>query len=375
MLFKTFQIRRLGLNDYRLYRRNLANSNHRIVVEGMRGKSGLVVTLYKLLYRRNTEILGKITGLEPKIFYEGEIIDIDRGSSRKFFLDEENVGIITRYPAKIYIAENQAITRLTMKHFHRIYKPDIIVIPNVRYEHMEGLGETIREIAEAFALGFRNTKYVFYAKSTEKYDGEVEKIFRKYTNKYGVNLITIDIPEKERELPAIERIYLSEVILKHLGFKITEEEKKEIYNAITESLKPSMSPLGIEWYDASKVNDPESTELVIKYLLSRTNKPIYIFAYLRKDRVDRTQAFQLYFENLSKNDRIKKVWVAGAYRRLILKRLGEKGEAINEEDIIRIVNIVRSHNGMLILAVNGVNPFVDKVRGILSGSESFSRNN
>ncbi|MEB3788337.1 MAG: hypothetical protein GSR72_00400 [Desulfurococcales archaeon] len=341
----------------------------------MRGKSGLVVTLYKLLYRRNTEILGKITGLEPKIFYEGEIIDIDRGSSRKFFLDEENVGIIARYPAKIYIAENQAITRLTMKHFHRIYKPDIIVIPNVRYEHMEGLGETIREIAEAFALGFRNTKYVFYAKSTEKYDGEVEKIFRKYTNKYGVNLITIDIPEKERELPAIERIYLSEVILKHLGFKITEEEKKEIYNAITESLKPSMSPLGIEWYDASKVNDPESTELVIKYLLSRTNKPIYIFAYLRKDRVDRTQAFQLYFENLSKNDRIKKVWVAGAYRRLILKRLGEKGEAINEEDIMRIVNIVRSHNGMLILAVNGVNPFVDKVRGILSGSESFSRNN
>lgn len=364
-----FRIRHLSLRDLRKYRENLEHSRHRIVVEGMRGKSGLVVTLYKLLRTRGERVLGKITGLEPKIFYEDRVIDIIRGFNEKFFLDEENVGIIANFPADIYVVENQAITRLTMRHFHRIYRPDIILIPNVRYEHMEGLGETIEEIAEAFALGFRGVEHVVFAKSTEKYDEVVAKIFKEYASKYGVDLRIIEVPEEEKTIPIAERVYLADEALRLLGYEMTEEEKEEIKREIMESLKPVFSPLGIWWYDASKVNDPESADLVLKHILSNTDRPVYILAYFRRDRVDRTKAFVEFFAEIKDHDRIRKVYVAGYYYRAILKRLREKAEPIrNEQDVYRVISEVKRNDGLLFLAVNAVTSFIDMVKDILSSS-------
>ncbi|MCE4606637.1 MAG: hypothetical protein F7B59_04800 [Desulfurococcales archaeon] len=123
----------------------------------------------------------------------------------------------------------------------------------------------------------------------------------------------------------------------------------------------------VEWFDASEVNDPESTDLVLNYLMRHTDKPVYIIAYFRKDRVDRIFAFREFFERISSDERVKRIWVAGFHYRLILKLIGGKGGVIKEDNIRDVIDTVRKEDGLLVLAVNGVTPFMDKVREILSG--------
>ena len=360
-----FRLKPLSFKDLKCYRRNISRSVHRVVVEGMRGKSSLVELLYRLLRVRGVRVLGKITGLEPKIFYGGRVIRIERGMGGRFFLDEENVGVISRFPAEIYVAENQAITRLTMRHIHRIYRPDIVLIPNVRYEHMEGLGDSFEEIAEAFALGFQGVKHVVYSRGIEHYESTVEDVFREYAGRFGVDLRVVHIPKSEVWLPAVERVYVAAEALRLMGYELTLTEREEIIREITNSLQPDWSPLGFEWFDASKVNDPQSTKLVLEYLMEKTGKPVFILAYLRKDRLDRTFAFLKLFEDLARDDRVKKIWFSGFHYGKLLKRVGSKGGVVDERMLDIVLEEVRKEDGLLVLAVNGVRPFMKKVREAL----------
>ncbi len=104
------------------------------------------------------------------------------------------------------------------------------------------------------------------------------------------------------------------------------------------------------------MNDPESTDLVLNYLMIYIDKPVCIIAYFRKDRVDRIFAFQEFFERINSNKRMKRIWVAGFHYRLILKLIGGKGGVIKEDNIRDVIDTVRKEDGLLVLAVNGVTP-------------------
>lgn len=371
-MVETFRPQKLNKDYIINYNKNLNAAKHRILIGGMRGKSGLVLTLYRLLSRRGIKVLGKVTGLRPLIFYNGRVIKIDRGSNGKFFIDQENVGIFAKFPAEVYIVENQAISRPAIRHMSRIIKPDIVVLTNIRLEHMEGLGERLEDIAEAFALGFKGAKYVIYAKSPTREDGEIIRVLEKHATKYGSKLKIVDLPKKLRKLPAAERAFLAEEVLKIMGFDLQDQEKEEIIKELESRLKPSSSPLGIDWFDASKVNDPESTELILNHLDKR---PLFLLAHFRGDRVDRTLAFIDLFSRLRLDSRIRKVWVTGRYYGPILRVLGEKGRELDLKGLPSVVKEVKASNGILVLVVNGVTDFMDRVRQfLLSGKMTKNEN-
>lgn len=358
----------MGLSEYR---RNLDSAKERVLVEGMRGKTRLVKLIAEHIHARGHSVLGKTTGREPEYFYNGEYHAINRKHKKRFFLDEENVRLISEYPAEYYVAENQAIYRHTMRHVHRIWRPTISVIPNIRYEHMEGMGDSILEIAESFALNFRGVDYVLWGDPNNTEVGDyLTEFLKEKAEKVGAEFVDARPPKKERRIPMMEQVYLTDVAMKVMGLRrLSQKEWERIVNDIKKELEPELSKLGVYWYDASKVNDPDSFRLVYEYLKSRTDRPIYILAYLRKDRVDRTYAFKEEFRRLAEDESVVKIWVAGHYTKVPLRIINSvergKGEKLAEDRIEEALAEVRRNEGLLLLAVNGVCEYMNKVRELL----------
>ena len=138
----------------------------RIVVEGMRGKSEVVTLLDYYLAKRKYKVLSKVTGLEPIISNDGVKKFIRRQNG--FLIDHENKRCLKLSNGKDFVIfENQGISPYTMRLFHNILKPEIILIPNIRLEHQETLGETIEEISKSFAVHFDVPKLIIAAEQKE----------------------------------------------------------------------------------------------------------------------------------------------------------------------------------------------------------------
>ncbi len=375
-MIESLRVRSPGRRDFERYIRNLQRSKHRILVEGMRGKSSLVEILTWLLERRGAAVAGKITGLTPEVIYRGRKIPIDRGEDeKKFFLDHENVLFMANYPADIYVVENQAIKRATMRLVRRIYRPDIIVIPNVRYEHMEGLGDTPEQLTEAFLLGLDGVDLIIFSDPNPVNRKLFEELIERRRVESDVHII--NVPEELSWIPAIERFFISRELLGRLGMEpLTEKEVEDLAGSLLIDLIPH-SARDFLWYDASKANDPESTQLILNFILKNglnEDRPVYVLACLRGDRIDRSRAFLDMFGRLRYDPRVERVWVTGKYLRPVLNTLGMKGSKLSHDfgEVIEVIERVRRDGGFLFLMVNGVCDFMDGIRRFLEAEEAES---
>jgi len=335
----------------------------RICVEGMRGKSGLVCKLERVFRNRGLRTLAKATGKEPFILFNGEKIPIKRKEGKYFFIEEENKRIIEEYGKNVdvMIFENQAISKYTMKVFHKVFEPDIIIIPNVRLEHQEGMGDTIEEIAESFATRFNDARFIINAELNES----VKRIFKEYAKKYKCVLINIkhNLSIMSEQIPII-----NEVLKLFQLEQLSNDEVKEIQEEIEESKRVKYSEkVGVWYLDASKVNDVDSAKLFFENLLEQTNKPIIIVSYFRADRIDRTYAFKSVLREWSGNERVIKMYFGGFYYDVIFDecKKNKSVERVSIKDIRKIIEFAREKNAVLFLSVNGVNKFMIELRKLI----------
>ena len=364
-----YKIHRLSRKDINRYRKHLSEAKYRILVSGSRGKSGLVEDIYGVLHGRELDVLGKVTGSDPKIFYMGVTYYIDRGSNpKRFFLDYENAGIIADFKADIYCFENQTISRYTNGYIHFLFKPHIEIIPNLRLEHAE-LGESLEEMAHTFGATLKNVDYAIYAEPIPHNKERVIPILREYASKFGVELRIIDIPYSESMLPGVERVYILQELLDIMGLPpLTYHEYNEVINRVVWEIKPRVSSYGFYYVDLSKVNDPDTTSIALEYLKKNyvMGRPIYILAYFRGDRIDRTKFFIPFFERIRDDDSVAKVILGGMYYDRIKKILGDKALEMKKIDMELLFEKINDEDGFLILAVNGVTFEMDMVREMLS---------
>jgi len=331
----------------------------RILVEGSRGKSGMVKNLCDLIYLRGEDVVGKITGKETIVFREGKKIDIPR-QGKSFLIDQENKRVISNYKdVKYKIFENQALSPYTMKVVHLVVKPEIIIIPNIRFEHQDSLGDNIEEIARGFAINFKGSRKVITLENKK----EVIDIFREYCNKYKVELIVID--SSNEKIPSIKRVDFIDRVLKELGMKYLDKKEKTFLEQEVEdamSIKFSKKQ-GISYFYGAKVNDIESTRNVLAYLKTKTNKKFVFVCYLRKDRNERTESFLPFFEEIKEDEKIETVYFTGSGLRHIKdnpKFL--KDEKLRQEEVI---NYCKENNSILFTAINGVNDFMKELEKML----------
>jgi hypothetical protein len=338
----------------------------RIVVEGMRGKSEVVTLLDSYLTKRNFRVLSKVTGLDPIICENGNQRLIDRRNG--FLLDHENKRCLQLSKDKDFVIfEDQGISPYTMKLFHNIIKPHMILVPNIRLEHQEYLGETITEISENFAIHFDIPELIITTEQKES----VLKIFRSYAKKYGKQLIELKCNEN---IPSISNLYLVDEALKRLtGNGLTKQEWDEHKQKLLKRYSIKKSKENIKYFISSKVNDVGSSLITYEFLSKHYQKEKLCYvAYFRADRKDRAISFIHFFNRIGVNNNVDKIFLRGDFCDYVYKKLKEevkqKTDIIEKVKIKEVMDYCKDTGHVLVTSVNSVNGFMKKLEENLEKS-------
>ena len=332
----------------------------KIVVEGMRGKSEVVTLLDTYLTKRGYKVLSKVTGLDPVISDNGVKRLIDRKGG--LLLDHENKRCLKLSKDKDFVIfEDQGISPYTMKLFHNLVRPDLILIPNIRLEHQEYLGETIEEISKSFAIHFDVPELIITTEQKEP----VLNIFRTFSKKYNKSLIEIKC--KEELLPSIDNLYLVDEALKRLtGKGLTEQEWKEHKKRLIERFSVKKNHEGVKYFISSKINDVSSSLITYNYLSKHypEEKLCYV-AYFRSDRKDRAISFIHFFNKIGINKNVDKIFLRGDFCDYVYTKLSkevkQKTHVIERVKIRKVMDYCKKNDKVLVTSVNGVNGFMKKL--------------
>ncbi|WP_336343193.1 Mur ligase [Halalkalicoccus ordinarius] len=297
---------RIGLRGW-FHQRRLDGIDNKIVVSGTRGKSSLTRWLYEILHSRDHDTLAKITGNHPVSLHSGEEHPIERDYSR-VTLYENETEIRKHTPEDAMIVENQAISAYTTRMVNDVFTdPDVIVLSNVREDHLSTLGGDRHKVARGLVRAIPDGTHVV--------NGERDPALRKYIDQEIDRLETtvshVTVPPEESHIPGIESIYALNHVLATIGEEPLDDD----------SLKAYRDEMRVEWtllpegliYNAAEVNDVQSTEMMRESLTQGYDGPIQPFLYLRGDRRGRTVSFLHYLTDLYERDEeiFEEVHVAG----------------------------------------------------------------
>jgi len=304
----------------RKHQQFLDNTEIRVVVSGIRGKSSTVTRLDDVFNRRGYDVLTKITGNQPKLIRNGDVIPIDRPGPYTTLY--ENINVLREFipvfesysPENVAIFENQGITEYTTRLFNqRFVKPHAVVIANIRQDHQDTLGKTRREIARAFARTIPPDTHVV--------SGELHPVLHEYmteeVEQAGGTLTQVTIPENQRGRLGAETVYAANDVLRLFGMEpIPEPQLNEYLNAI----QPRWARVpGGQVFNGAEINDIESTEAIRRALAG--DNYILPFVYLRADRRSRTASFAAYLNTLADRDLITKARAGGAFTDVFASRV------------------------------------------------------
>ncbi len=150
-----FMLALLLVVEKRRNEKNLKALKVRINVNGIRGKSTATRLITAILWEAGYHAVGKTTGTAARMMFwdtheEKEIKRKPRGVSIG-----EQIHVIdqaVRYGADALVCECMAVTPEYQRAYqHDIIKANIVIITNVLEDHLEEMGPTMQQIAEAFA--------------------------------------------------------------------------------------------------------------------------------------------------------------------------------------------------------------------------------
>ena len=293
------------------HRKNLERVETRIVVSGIRGKSSSARRLDDIFNERGYDTFTKITGNRPHLIHNGEVHPIQRGGPRVTLY--ENISLINEFfpemdayqPEDFGVFENQGITEYTTRFINRrLVKPQVVLLTNIRQDHIDTLGETRAEIARSFARSIPEGTHVV--------SGEQHPVIHDYLEesieRRGATIEQVEIPERHEDMLGAETAHAINAVLEAVDEPPLPEEK---IDGFIEGMQPEWThlPEG-RIFNAGEVNDVESTEMVRNALAG--DDKVTPFVYLRWDRRGRTASFARYVNILVERGLIDEAHVGGA---------------------------------------------------------------
>lgn len=285
-----------------LLKRRIGQIPLRICVTGTRGKSSVVRLITACLRDSRMRVLAKTTGSKPcLIFPDGSEREIRRRGNPTILEGKKILKIASRAGVQAAVLEMMSI-RPESLHTEAIHmmKPHILVITNVRVDHVDEIGKSREENARCFASAIPEKSNVVIPEE------ELYPVFQQKAVKAKARLIVVPqklpvgIGNPGEEIPASEfeqnfRIALA--VTELLG----EDKDKAYYSA--KQAMPDFGGLKVwrakrdsllnGWYfvSAFAANDPETTKDVLAKMekrgLFKGRKKIGLLN-LRKDRGGRT---------------------------------------------------------------------------------------
>ncbi|MEF8814264.1 MAG: Mur ligase [Halovenus sp.] len=347
-----------------LHRRRLSNIDIRISVSGIRGKSTAVRWLQEVLYGREYDTYAKVTGIEPLSIYNGTEHEIDRPAKVRLYENERQLRGFG--PVDVAILENQGIrsytTRLVNEEFVR---PHVIFLTNVREDHLDTLGGNRANIARSLARSVPADTHVIC--------GEQDRTIRDYLeaelDRRDATITHVDIPSKHEDLPGAEIVYGINPVLRAVDEPPLDDARLDSY----------LDRMRVAWtrlpegrvYNAAAVNDPQSTELVRRQLVTDSEDVIQPLLYLREDRRGRTAVFLRYLESLAEHGVIEQARVIGRDAQLFGRHASFPVVTHDEESETpaRVLDAALTDGWPVILMGNAVPEFIQEVAATIDDRE------
>jgi poly-gamma-glutamate synthase PgsB/CapB len=275
----------------------------RICVTGTRGKSSVTRLIAACLGESGMPVLAKTTGSKPcLILPDGKEQEIMRQGRTSILEGKMVMKVATKRGVQALVQEMMSIHPESLQtEALRMLKPHILVITNVRLDHLDAVGNTKEDMARCFASGIPKKSTVFVPEE------EFYPVFRQMAEKRRAELILVpengieDVAEPSDEAPAQEfepNIRLAVAVADFLG-----KDRYKAYRAAI-GAHPDFGSLKVwksdrestarGWYfvSAFAANDPESTREVLDKLEARglfEEKARIGLLNLRQDRGDRTK--------------------------------------------------------------------------------------
>ncbi len=274
----------------------------RICVTGTRGKSSVTRLIAASLREAGFAVLARTTGSKPVIIFpDGEEKEIKRRGSPSILEGKKILRKGAEHQAQALVLELMSIhPECGYYESVQMFKPHILVITNVRFDHLAQMGNSKEDIARCFASSIPENGTVFVPQ------GEFFPVFKKVAERMSSPIIQIpgdsfaEYFQSKNNLPSFEleeNIRLSMGVAEFLGI----DKKVALQGMIKArpdfgSLKTWTVDLGSPprcWHLVScfAANDPESTQFVLSGFLEKklfNGKKIIGLLNLRRDRGDRT---------------------------------------------------------------------------------------
>ena len=274
----------------------------RICVTGTRGKSSVTRLIAASLGEAGFAVLARTTGSKPVIIFpDGEEKEIKRRGSPSILEGKKILRKGAEHQAQALVLELMSIhPECGYYESVQMFKPHILVITNVRLDHLAQMGTSKEAIARCFASSIPENGTVFVPQ------GEFFPVFKEVAERMSSTIIQIpedsfaEYFQSKNNLPSFE---LEENIRLSMGVaEFLRIDKKVAHQGMIKarpdfgSLKTWTVDLGSPprcWHLVScfAANDPESTQFVLSGLLEKklfNGKKMIGLLNLRQDRGDRT---------------------------------------------------------------------------------------
>lgn len=334
------------------------NIDVRIVVSGIRGKSSTVRRLDDVFNRRGYDVLTKITGNQPHLIRNGDVIPIERPGPYTTLY--ENINVLREFgpaldsytPDDVAIFENQGLTEYTTRLFNeRFVDPHVVILCNIRQDHQDTLGRTRREIARAFARTIPPDTHVV--------SGELHPVLHEYMRdeimEADATMELVSIPDDQQGRIGAETVYAVNDVLRYLDMEPVPEDQLTAY---LDAIQPNWVrlPRG-QVFNGAEINDIESTEAIRRALAGENY--VLPFVYLRGDRRSRTASFVNYLNTLADRGLIREAAAGGAYSDLFAEKVSVPATAYDRtDDAAEVLNELLERDHPVLLMGNTVDQFM-----------------
>lgn len=293
----------IGKKEFEAHQKNVDRIPFRINVNGIRGKSTVTRLITALLKEANYDVIGKTTGTSARMIYW----DTDEEKPIKRRREGPNIGeqkIVIKeavqYGANALVCECMAVTpdyQITFQ--NQLLQANIGVIVNVLEDHMDVMGPTLHEVADAFLATIPYNGYLVTIES------EFLPLFEKVARKRNTEVIIAPMDKvKDSYLKQFDYMIFPDNVA--LGLGVAKIFNIPTHRALRGMLKAQPDPgaMRIHQYTAATnksayfvngfaANEPTSSLKIWERLiqLGYPEKNPLIVMNCRADRVDRTEQF------------------------------------------------------------------------------------
>lgn len=278
----------------------------RICVTGTRGKSSVTRLISAALREAGFKVLAKTTGSKPAIIFpDGEEREIRRSGPPSILEQKRILSIGAKRRVEVLVAELMSLQpECSFIESLQIIKPNILVITNIRLDHVSQMGSTLEGIASSLAVSIPPKCTIFIPEE------EFFPVFQEAGERVNSPLIRVSRDSYQEFIPSVKRVFPYEfeenVRLALAVGEFCGVEKEQVLQGIKEarpdfgSLKAWKAEIGspprfFHLISAFAANDPLSTQKIlakIKATVSFRERRLVGILNLRNDRGDRTLQWQ-----------------------------------------------------------------------------------